>query len=76
MHTPVNCTAPAKSVSKAAMSAGNMGARANGPKPCVNVAIVAAVMQEIFHPVLQFNGSLGSSLGCGTRTSRCAPLTK
>jgi hypothetical protein len=42
----------------------------------VELTIAAEVMHVIFHMLVQFNGSFGSSLGCGTRTSRCAPLTK
>lgn len=76
IQTPVNWTAPARSVWNVSMSAGNMGARARGPKPCVNVTMAAELMQAIFQPILQLRGSFGSSLGWGTRTSRCAPLTK
>ena len=76
MHTPVNWIACARSHSKASIRAGNIGARASGPKPCVKVTMAVEVMHAIFHHVLQFSGSLGSSDGCGTRTSLCEPLTK
>lgn len=57
IHTPVNCTASAKLQLKLSIKAGNIGARDNGPKPCVNVTIAVAVMQAAFQGMLQFNGS-------------------
>jgi len=63
IHTPVNCTASANEHSKALINAGNMGARASGPSPCVNVTMAADVMHAIFHGVLQFKGSCGSADG-------------
>lgn len=76
MHMPVNWMACARSHSKASIRAGNMGERASGPKPCVKVTIAVETMHAVFHHVLQFSGSLGSSEGCGTRTSLWAPFTK
>lgn len=52
--TPVKRTTPARSASNASMSAGNMGARASGPKPCVNETDVAAEIQSAFHIGDQF----------------------
>ena len=76
IQTPVNCTASPSVQRNSSMSAGNIGARASGPKPWLNVAIAVELMQAIFQEVAQFKGSFGSSLGCGTRTSRWEPLTK
>lgn len=70
IHNPVNWTASARLHSNACISAGNMGASASGPKPCVKVTTAADVMQAVFHQVLQFKGSCGLSEGCGTSTSR------
>jgi hypothetical protein len=63
IQTPVNCTASSKLQSKLAISAGNMGASASGPKPWVNVTIAAAVMHAPFQVLLQLSGSFGLSDG-------------
>ena len=52
--TPVNLTTAAKSASNASMRLGNIGANASGPKPCMKVTLVDAVMQRPFHNGLQF----------------------
>jgi hypothetical protein len=70
IHTPVNCTASAKLQLNASINAGNAGANANGPNPCVNVTMLALTIHAIFHGVLQLSGSSGASVGCGTRTVR------
>jgi hypothetical protein len=57
IQTPVNCTASASVHEKASINAGNMGARASGPRPCENVTMAADVIHAIFHGVLQFKGS-------------------
>ena len=76
MPTPVNCTASASVQSKASSNAGNMGAKASGPKPWEKVAKEALVIHTAFQNGLQFRGSWGSSEGCGIRTTRLDPLTK
>lgn len=68
MATPVNATTSWRLESKAAARSGNIGASANGPKPCVKVTLVDAVIQQAFQNVDQFSGSCGSSEGCGTST--------
>lgn len=70
--TPVNLTTDARSESNAWIKSGNIGASARGPKPCVNVTLVEAVMQQTFQNFDQFKGSCGSAEGWGTRTP--APL--
>lgn len=51
---PENWTTAFKLESKASISCGNMGARANGPIPWTKVAAVAHVRVENFQKVLQF----------------------
>jgi hypothetical protein len=70
IHTPVNCTASAKLQLNASINAGNAGANAKGPNPCVNVTMLALTIHASFHGVLQLSGSSGASEGCGTRTVR------
>lgn len=54
MHTPVNCTTDAKSLSNASMRLGNMGARARGPKPWIKETAVARAMVLNFQYRFQF----------------------
>lgn len=68
MHTPVNWTTDAKSESKASISWGSMGARANGLRLWQADVAVAIVIALIFQKRFQFKGSWGSCDGWGTRT--------
>lgn len=54
MVTPVNCTTPAKSESKAIASSGKIGPIAKGANPWTKVTNVEHVMAESFHDGLQF----------------------
>ena len=62
IHTPVNWTAPARSVSNASMSCGNMGAKARGPKPWVKDRKETEVIDKNFHVVVQFCEAVSSTL--------------
>ena len=63
IQIPVNCTASAKLQLKASINAGNAGANANGPIPCVNDTMLALTIHASFHDVLQLSGSFGESEG-------------